>query len=125
MEEKVNLNINDGDAFFAHELSINFNPMQFIFDFKSITPRVDPRSQTRASISLKHNVIMVDSYHAKRILTLLEKTIKKHEKEFGPIEKPKALKALEKKRKSKEGAITDKDNIPSYFGWNYKNYKRW
>jgi len=61
MEEKVNLNISDGDVFFAHELSINFNPMQFIFDFKSITPRVDPRSQTKASISLKHNVVMVDN----------------------------------------------------------------
>ena len=116
MEEKVNLNISDGDSFYAHELSINFNPMQFIFDFKSITPRVDPRSQTRASISLKHNVVMVDPYHAKRILNLLETTVKKYEKEFGTIEQPKALKAMEKKRKGKEGAIKDKDNIPSYFG---------
>ncbi len=117
MEEKVNLNISDGDAFYAHELSINFNPMQFIFDFKSITPRVDPRSHTRASIALKHNVVMTDPYHAKKVLSLLEKTIKKYEKEFGTIEQPKALKALEKKRKSKEGfSSKDKDSIPSYFG---------
>jgi hypothetical protein len=116
MEEKVNLNIGDGDAFYAHELSINFNPMQFIFDFKSITPRVDPRSQTRASIALKHNVVMVDPYHAKRIFNLLETTIKKYEKEFGTIEEPKALKAL-KKKKSKEGSSSKiQDNIPSYFG---------
>jgi hypothetical protein len=115
MEEKVNLNIADGDAFYAHELSINFNPMQFIFDFKCITPRVDPRSQTRASISLKHNVIMVDPYHAKRIMELLDSTLKKYEKEFGNIEKPKALKTLEKKKKTKPDS-TSKDHIPSYFG---------
>jgi len=59
---------------------------------------------------------MVDPYHAKRILNLLETTIKKYEKEFGTIEQPKALKALEKKRKSKEGSSKVKDNIPSYFG---------
>jgi len=115
-EEKVNLNISDGDAFFAHELSINFNPMQFIFDFKSITPRVDPRSQTRASISLKHNVVMVDPYHAKRIFTLLDKTIKKYEKEFGAIEQPKALKELEKKKKKEGESLIQQDSIPSYFG---------
>ncbi len=116
-EEKVNLNIIDGDTFFAHELAINFNPMQFIFDFKSITPRVDPRSQTRASISLKHNVVMVDPFHAKKIYNLLEKTLKRYEDEFGAIEKPKALKALEKKQKQKEGADgKNEDSIPSYFG---------
>lgn len=116
-QEKINLNISDGEAFFAHELSINFNPMQFIFDFKNITPRIDPRSKSRASISLKHNVIMVDPYHAKNVLSLLEKTIKKYEKEFGAIKKPQALKMLEKKKKNRE--VEDPKNkiqIPSYFG---------
>lgn len=117
MEEKVNLNISEGDAFFAHELSISFNPTQFIFDFKCITPRVDPRSQTRASIALKHNVVMINPFHAKKIVALLETTIKKYEKEFGAIEQPKALKALEKKKKSKDGSSSKiQDNIPSYFG---------
>ena len=55
-EKKINFNINDGDDFFAHEMSINFNPMQFIFDFRSVTPRIDVRSRDSSVISIKHNV---------------------------------------------------------------------
>ena len=116
-DEKINMSINDGDAFFAHELSINFNPLQFVFDFKSVTPRVDPRSKDRASICLKHNVVLVDPYHAKRVSELLGKVIKRYEKEFGKIEKPKALAALEKKtKKEAENATIHEDKIeaPSY-----------
>ncbi|MFH2028171.1 MAG: hypothetical protein ABIJ08_03465, partial [Nanoarchaeota archaeon] len=56
-EKRVNFGINDGDAFFAHEISVNFNPTQFVLDFKSITPRVDPRSNEGPVIALKHNVV--------------------------------------------------------------------
>jgi len=115
-EEKINLNIQEGEPFFAHELSINFNPTQFIFDFKCITPRVDPRSQNKASISLKHNVVMVDPYHAKRVLELLEKVVKKYEGEFGKIEKPKSVKEFEKKRKKKSDDVKEEKTTPSYFG---------
>ncbi len=114
-EERINLHINEGEPFFAHELSINFNPTQFVFDFKCITPRVDPRSQTKASISLKHNVVMVDPYHAKRILGLLQEVVKKYEKEFGKIEKPKSISEFEKKHKKREGK-KDTTETPSYLG---------
>lgn len=114
-EERVNLHINEGEPFFAHELSINFNPTQFVFDFKCVTPRVDPRSQTKASISLKHNVIMADPYHTKRILGLLQEVVKRYEKEFGKIEKPKAIEEFEKKHKKKE-AKKDTTETPSYLG---------
>jgi len=115
-EEKINLNINEGDAFYAHELSINFNPLQFVFDFKSVTPRVDPRSKDRASIVLKHNVILTDPYHAKRVYELLGNVIKKYEKEFGKIEKPKPLQVVEKKSKKEAKKIKSKEKIetPSY-----------
>lgn len=114
--EKINLNINEGDAFYAHELSINFNPLQFVFDFKSVTPRVDPRSRDRASIVLKHNVILTEPYHAKRIYDLLGGVIKKYEKEFGKIEKPAALKVAEKKSKKIQSKVKDQEKIqtPSY-----------
>ncbi len=36
-KESINLAISDGDPFFAHEVSINFNPMQFILDFRCIS----------------------------------------------------------------------------------------
>ncbi|MBS3097733.1 DUF3467 domain-containing protein [Candidatus Woesearchaeota archaeon] len=115
-EERINLHINEGEPFFAHELSINFNPTQFVFDFKCITPRVDPRSQTKASISLKHNVIMVDPYHAKKVLDLLNEVVKKYEKEFGKIEKPKSIEEFEKKHKKKAKEKKDTTEAPSYFG---------
>ena len=114
-DEKVNMNISDGEAFFAHELSINFNPLQFVLDFKSVTPRVDPRSKDRASISLKHNVVLVDPYHAKKVHALLGTVVKRYEKEFGKIEKPKALKALEKKNKKETKDNEDEKIVaPSY-----------
>lgn len=117
-EEKINININEGDAFYAHELSINFNPLQFVFDFKSVTPRVDPRSRDRASIVLKHNVILTDPYHTKKVYGLLGEVIKKYEKEFGKIEQPKALRIVEKKNKNNKevNKSTGKEKIqtPSY-----------
>jgi len=115
-EDKINMNINEGSEFYAHELSINFNPLQFVFDFKSVTPRIDPRSKDRASIVLKHNVVLVDPFHAKRIQELLSEVLKKYEKEFGKIEKPKALKMLEKKKKKgvKEEKVEEKTIAPSY-----------
>ena len=115
-EEKINLNINEGDAFYAHELSINFNPLQFVFDFKSVTPRVDPRSRDRASIVLKHNVILTEPYHAKKVYNLLGDVIKKYETEFGRIEKPKSLQIAEKKSKKevKKKKSKDKLETPSY-----------
>ena len=115
-EEKINMRINEGDAFYAHELSINFNPLQFVFDFKSVTPRVDPRSKDKASIVLKHNVILTDPYHTKKICNLLGDVIKKYEKEFGKIEKPKPLQVVEKKNKKEDKKSGSKEKIetPSY-----------
>ena len=116
-ERKINLNIVDGDAFYSHEMSINFNPTQFILDFKCITPRVDQRNPQAPSINLKHNVVMIDPFHATRIHELLGKVIKKYEDEFGKIEQSKAAKAMEKKHKkaasSKSATGTE---TPSYFG---------
>ncbi|MFO8016545.1 MAG: DUF3467 domain-containing protein [Candidatus Woesearchaeota archaeon] len=120
-KKNVNMNIQDGDSFFAHELSINFNPMQFIFDFKNITPRVDPRSQENMVLSLKHNVIMMDPWQTKRMISLLDKVIKDYEKEFGKITKPKQLEKYEKKKpgkksKAKKDEEAKKISAPSYFG---------
>jgi len=116
-KKQLNLSINEGDVFFAHEMAINFNPTQFIFDFKSITPRVDPRVQQNPVVAIKHNVVLLDPYHAKRIYELMGKVLKKYEDEFGKIEKPKQIEAYEKKRKSmaKEELAT-KQFTPDYFG---------
>jgi len=115
-EKKINMNIVEGDAFYAHETSINFNPTQVILDFKCVTPRVDQRSKDAPSINLRHNVIMTDPYHAKMIYGLLGEVIKKFEKEFGKIEKTKAIKMLEKKRKKSSTKPVAETESPSYLG---------
>lgn len=116
--KKINLGIQDGNEFFAHELSVNYNPTQFIFDFRCVTPRSDPRSKDNPFLSIKHNVVLVDTHHAKRILEVLQNVVSQYEKQFGKIEKPKALKMLEKKAKKskKEDKKTTKEVIPSYLG---------
>lgn len=114
-EKQINVGINDGKEFFAHELSINFNPMQFILDFKCVTPRVDPRTKDTPFISIKHNVVMVDPFHAKRIVEVLSNALNNYEKQFGKIEKPKALQKFEKSRK-KTSKSEQKTQAPSYLG---------
>ena len=116
-EKKINFGINDGDTFFAHEVSVNFNPTQFVLDFKNITPRVDPRSSEGAVIALKHNVILMEIYHLKKFAEFLKKRLDDYEKEFGKIEKPEAIKIVEKKRK-RESKDKEKESVevPTYFG---------
>ncbi|MFT4303636.1 MAG: DUF3467 domain-containing protein [Candidatus Woesearchaeota archaeon] len=111
MEQKINLNINDGDAFYAHQASINFNPTMFFLDFKSISPRIDERSRENPTFALKHNLVMIDPYHATMIRDMLVKALKDYEKKFGKIEIPKAIKKIEKEKKT-----TMKEEVPNYFG---------
>ena len=112
-EKKINFNINDGEEFFAHEVTVNFNPTQFVLDFKCITPRSDPRLAQGPLINLRHNTVMLDIFHAKKFHELLGTVIKRYEKEFGKIQKPKAIEAAEK---LKQTAVKDKSTVPSYFG---------
>ncbi len=122
-EKKINLNIIDGDAFFSHETSMNFNALQFIFDFKNISPRMDPRTRDGGVMTLKHNVVLMDAYQAKKFYELLGKAIEKYEKNYVKIKKPKVIEKIEKQRaknkKSKSKKTKKGDNeikIPSYLG---------
>ena len=118
MKDQININIQDGEPFFAHEVSINFTPTQVTFDFKCITPRTDPRSQ-EPSFQIKHNVVMLDPWHAKSLLEVLGNVTGKYEKEFGKIQKPKSLLKAEKKQKELAAAdptIKGVQNIPNYMG---------
>ncbi|MBD3164304.1 DUF3467 domain-containing protein [Candidatus Woesearchaeota archaeon] len=117
MEKKINLSINEGQGFFAHEASINFSPTQFIMDFRCVTPRIDPRSNEAPTLHMAHNVVMIEPYHAKRVHELLSEMIEKYEKEFGKIEKTNAMKKIEKKKqKEKEKRSNVTKTAPSYFG---------
>ena len=115
-KEPINIHITDGEPFFAHELTVNFTPTQFTLDFKCITPRVDPRSK-KPSFLLKHNVVMVEPWHVKMILAVLNNVIKKYEEEYGVIKKPKAVETAEKKQKKAiSTAKKDETETPSYLG---------
>ncbi len=117
-KKKINMSIIEGDSFFSHETSINFSPTQFIFDFRNITPRIDPRSP-EATLVLKHNVVMLEPYHAKQFLSLLSNVIKKYESDFGKIDRPESLKKLQKKiknQKSAEDPAEKQFKSQSYFG---------
>ncbi|MBD3319125.1 DUF3467 domain-containing protein [Candidatus Woesearchaeota archaeon] len=114
-EKPININIIDGDAFYAHELTVNYTPTQFSLDFKNITPRTDPRSQERPSFCLKHNLIMLDPWHAKTMLTILGNIVERYEKDYGKIKKPAAVVKAEKKQK-KNAKDKNTESAPSYFG---------
>ncbi|MGV8172522.1 MAG: DUF3467 domain-containing protein [Candidatus Woesearchaeota archaeon] len=112
--EKINFVINDGDSFYANEISITFGPAQFSLDYKNISPRVDMRTQDGTkTFALKHNVIIIDPYQVKNFINILNDAVNRYEKEFGTIEIPKQLKIAEKRFK-----LENKPNkqVPSYFG---------
>ena len=115
-KQQINLNIVEGDPFFAHEVSMNFTPTQITLDFKCITPRTDPRGKA-PSFLLKHNVVMVEPWHAKLMLDVLANVVKKYEEEFGKIKQPKALeKATKKQKKVEKEESTKTTATPSYMG---------
>ena len=108
--------IDNGDAFYAHEFSAHFNPLQLVLDFKSVTPRIDVRSKESPVLNIKHNVILTDPYHAKQLLALLAKSVERYEIEFGPIEKPNALVNAETKMKKQKKPSEVAIQAPSYLG---------
>lgn len=114
-KQQVNMNVVDGGSMFAHELTVNFTPLQFMLDFKNITPRSDPRSKGRPSFTLRHNVVMVDPWQAKQMITVLKNVVKKYEEQFGKISKPKALVKAQKMQNNNEKSQESND-VPSYFG---------
>ena len=83
--KKINLSISEGIAFYGHEASINYGEGQFIFDFKCITPRIDPRSRDGPVVNLSHNVVMVNPEQAKSLYSQLGELLGKYEDD-GAIE---------------------------------------
>ncbi|MBD3204496.1 DUF3467 domain-containing protein [Candidatus Woesearchaeota archaeon] len=111
----VKFDIDNGAEFFAEEVGIMHNPLKFIFDFRSITPRIDIRNKDYQPLVLKHNIIKMDAYTAKNFLDVLKKNIKNYEKKFGKIKKPEVLEKLEKEKKDSDKSDSKKD-MPTYFG---------
>ena len=116
--KKINVSIEEGQTFFANEISVNFNPIQFFLDFKSVSPRVDIRTkENEMNLRVEHNVIAIDPFHAKKVFETLKQGIENYEKEFGEIKKPESIQKLEEKQKQ-QGEDQNKmaEKTPIYFG---------
>ncbi len=107
-EKRINFTINEGTSFFAEEIAVMHNPVKFIIDFKSITPRFDMRNREMQPMVLTHNVVQIDPYVAKDFLKVLKNVVTQYEKQFGTIKKPKGVE--QKKVK------VEKSETPNYFG---------
>jgi len=118
-EKKLNVTINDGDEFFAHEVSVSYNPTLFNIDFRRISSRVDMRSNDANVLVLRHNVVILEPYVIKKLIEVLQKAVDKYESEFNKIETPDAIKKLESKLKvelEKQNNHNVVDYAPNYFG---------
>lgn len=119
-EKKLNLNIVDGDEFFAQEASVSYNPTLFNLDFRRITSRIDMRSNDSNVLVLRHNVVILEPYVAKKLVEIMQKSIERYEQEFGAIVIPEQIKQLEKKVQSELEKKTASNVVefttPTYFG---------
>lgn len=111
----ISMNIVDGQAFFAHETTVNFTPQQVVLDFKSVTPRIDPRNKQGPTFVLSHNVVLLDPWHAKQVHKILGEALARYEQEYAKIEKTKAVAKAEKKT-GKSKPTTAQSDIPIYMG---------
>lgn len=93
----MRIDVENGIEFTADEASVSHSPVKFMIDFRSVTPRIETGSKEPRMV-MRHNVVRVDPYFAKELLSVLKDNIEKFEKKFGTIEKPKALEQAEKNK---------------------------
>lgn len=113
-QKRINVDISNGKQFFADEIAVMHSPTKFVFDFKNITPRVDPRTAHFTPMALEHNVVIMDLHTAKSFLKVFKENLDRYEKAFGKIKEPKALKKIKKQAESM--VVSTKEETPSYFG---------
>lgn len=111
--KRVNVAVNQGDAFFSDSITVADNAERFVFDFKQTSPRFDPSSldmpEQQTTIAIRHNTVIVNASLAKVFHEMLGERIKQHEKIFGAIKKP--------SKKAKQKEFSDAATVkPSYLG---------
>jgi hypothetical protein len=112
-ESGVRIDASDaGEEFLAEEVAVSHSPVRFVIDFKSMSPRIDIPGQPIRHI-LKHKIIKLDPFIAKDLLDVFRQNIEKYEKQYGKIEKPKALAKAEEEAKKQGKAPHLKQD---YFG---------
>ncbi len=112
---QLSVRIKDGEQFFSNESSINFNPNEVVIDFKCLTHTHDIAD--RRGLILKHNLVIMNPFHAKTFLGMISRVIKDYESKFGEIKKPEAVKKAENMiKKEEKKKIESKKENETYFG---------
>ncbi len=116
MEELNGMKVstNDGGVFFAEEVGVIHNPLRFIIDFTSTTPRND-LTGGGLRLVVNHSVVMMDPWKTKEFLNALKENIKRYEDEFGAIQTPSAIKKIKKSMKKNAGKKA-RAKMQDYFG---------
>jgi len=109
--KRINVKVEHGDhAFFSDNVTISHNPNKFIVDFSQTIPSFDNvGGNMQQSFIIKHKAIMLDPQFAKIFLDLLQKNIKKYEKNFGKIKVP-------KHKKAKKEEVVETEKSTRYIG---------
>ncbi|MBI5391785.1 DUF3467 domain-containing protein [Candidatus Woesearchaeota archaeon] len=110
---ELNVRIKDSDQFFAQETTINYNPVEFVIDFKCVTP-IQEFNQN--SVLMRHNIVMMTPFHVKSFLEALTRLVTDYEKKFGTIKRPAELEKAEKIMKKQEKENVTTTNPENYFG---------
>jgi len=105
--------VKDGDPFWAHETTINYNPTEIVLDFKAITPI---QELNQSSLLIKHEIVLLSPWHAKSFLGALQNVLADYEKKFGEIKKPAEIEKAEKLMKKQQKETTKTAPAETYFG---------
>ena len=111
--QQINIEVQNGQDFFADQVSVSHNPLRFILDFTRTTPRIDGNATSQPRLVMSHNLVMIDPYLAVEFINVLKDNIAKFEKRHGKIARPGALKKLDEEAR-KAGKVDAKKQ--EYFG---------
>jgi len=117
-QQRINVTVDHGDpVFFSDNVTISHNQNKFIIDFSQTTPRFDNvAGNMQQSLVIKHKSIMVEPQFAKILMDLIEKNVKKYEKNFGKIKLPKNEPAIENSVETVESENIMTDKATRYIG---------
>ena len=97
-EKRISINVDHGEpVFFSDNVTVSHNQSKFIIDFSQTIPSFDNvGGNMQQTFIIKHRSVMIDPQFAKIFSDLLQKNVKKYEKNFGKIKIPKDISSKKK-----------------------------
>ena len=99
-----------GKSKYVDEVTINHSPIEFVLDFKKMTPRFTRNNDntTNTNLVVEHTPLVMTPYFAKILLITLKTQVNKYEEKVGKIE-------INEYKKD--------EKVSSYIGWKNGEYK--